>query len=55
MAIVSQPGGAPPAPSDAEDSPPPILGSWRNVYIVVLAYLVLIIFLFHLFRKAFES
>jgi hypothetical protein len=41
-------------PPEAYDSePPPILGSWRNVYIVVLAWLALLIALFYLFTRYF--
>lgn len=35
------------------EAPPPILGSWRNLYVVVLGGLVLWIVLFLLFEKAF--
>jgi hypothetical protein len=38
------------APILPED-PPPILGRWRNVYVVVLAELALLILLFHLLRR----
>ena len=34
------------------DGPPPILGSWRNVYVFVLVYEVCVIVLFYLFTKA---
>ena len=33
------------------DEPPPVLGTWPNVYRVVLAYLAVVIFLFWLFTK----
>ena len=33
------------------DEPPPILGTWRNVYILVLSYLVAVITLFYLFTR----
>lgn len=32
----------------------PILGSWRNVYILLVAVLALLIFLLWLFTKHFE-
>ena len=35
------------------DDPPPFLHSWRNVYIAVLVYLVLIIFSFYVFTRFF--
>jgi hypothetical protein len=35
-----------------EDEPPPFLGAWRNVYILVLSYLVVVITLFYLFTRA---
>jgi hypothetical protein len=41
-------------PPEAYDSePPPILASWRNVYIFVLAWLALLIVLFYLFTRYF--
>lgn len=33
---------------------PPILGSWRRLYALVLGELVILILLMFLFRKAFE-
>ncbi|MFN8010790.1 MAG: hypothetical protein U0P81_05240 [Holophagaceae bacterium] len=41
--------------SDPEfkEGAPPFLGSWRNVYLLVLGELVLLIVLFKLFMKAF--
>jgi hypothetical protein len=38
----------------AEDEQPPVLGSWRRVYGVVVAELCLLIALFYLFTRAFE-
>jgi hypothetical protein len=35
------------------DDPPPVLGSWRNVYIFVLTYLACVIALFYLFTRTF--
>lgn len=36
------------------DDPPPFLGTWRNVYIAILIYLVLLIVSFYLFTQAFS-
>ena len=36
------------------DGPPPVLGSWRNVYIFVLSYSVLVMFLFWLFTEHYR-
>jgi hypothetical protein len=33
------------------DDPPPFLGTWRNVYIFVLTYLVCVITLFYIFTR----
>jgi hypothetical protein len=33
------------------DEPPPFLGSWRNVYIFVLAYEAVVITLFYIFTR----
>jgi hypothetical protein len=35
------------------DEPPPFLGTWRNVYIFVLGYLVVVIVGFYLFSRAY--
>ncbi|MCC6264924.1 MAG: hypothetical protein IT169_15215 [Bryobacterales bacterium] len=40
------------APDD--DPPPGVFGSWRNVYLCVVAYLALLIVLMYAFRVAFE-
>ena len=43
-------------PADQEhtvDGPPPFLHSWRNVYIAVLVYLVLVIVSFYVFTRTF--
>jgi hypothetical protein len=42
-------------PHPVEDEPPPILGSWRRIYIIVLCYLALLIAGFYFFTKAFAS
>ena len=41
----------PPETYDAE--PPPALGSWRNVYIFVLAWLAFLIAVFYAFTRYF--
>jgi len=33
------------------DEPPPFLGTWRNVYILVLSYLAAVITLFYIFTR----
>jgi len=43
-----------PHPRDVPDEPPPFLGTWRRVYAGILIYLVVIIFLFYLFTRAFR-
>jgi hypothetical protein len=40
-------------PETYDSEPPPILGSWRNVYIFVLGWLALLIVLFYLFTRYF--
>jgi hypothetical protein len=37
------------------DEPPPILGSWRRIYILVLFYLAFIIAGFYVFTRVFAS
>jgi hypothetical protein len=38
-------------PKEMPDEPPPFLGTWRNVYIFVLIYLVAVITLFYIFTR----
>jgi len=39
-------------PESAYDpEPPPILGTWRNVYIFVLCYLATVITVFYIFTR----
>ena len=33
------------------DEPPPILGSWRNVYWLLIGELALLVLLFHILRR----
>jgi hypothetical protein len=40
-------------PETYDNETPPILGTWRNVYIFVLAWLALLIVLFYLFTQYF--
>lgn len=37
------------------DEPPPFVGTWKRVYIAVLVYLVLLIFVFYLFSRAYSA
>ncbi len=36
------------------DEPPPILGTWRRLYTIVLAYLAVLIVLFLAFTRIFQ-
>ena len=36
---------------DPIQEPPPILGSWRNVYLFVLCELAVLVVVFHLLRR----
>lgn len=38
-------------PVEAIDEPPPFLGSWRNVYLLVAIELVVLVFLFWLLMR----
>jgi hypothetical protein len=42
-------------PHQADDPPPPLLGTWRKMYATVLVYLAILIFVFYLFTRAFDS
>lgn len=42
-------------PHQVDDPPPPILGSWRRMYTTVLVYLALLIFVFYIFTRVFDS
>ena len=39
-----------PEPQRGTEDPPPILGRWRNVYVLVLGELALLVALFRLLR-----
>ncbi len=56
MAIPSPHEAPLPPRSVPDDDPPPggFFGSWRNVYLCVVAYLVILIALMYAFRVAFE-
>jgi hypothetical protein len=41
-------------PSSLSEAPPPILGSWRNIYLLVLGALVVDILLLRLFTRLFS-
>jgi len=41
------------ASADGSDEPPPILGSWRRLYTLVIAVLVVIILLLALLTRAY--
>lgn len=36
------------------ESPPPILGSWRNLYLLVMGNLALMVIVFYLFTLAYR-
>ncbi len=40
--------------SDVPEEPPPILGSWRRLYLVVIGFLIVLIVLFGLFARVFS-
>jgi hypothetical protein len=42
-------------PHSTDDEPPPILGSWRRIYIIILCYLAFLIALFYVFTRVFDS
>jgi hypothetical protein len=37
-----------------DEGKPPLVSSWRNLYVLVLVNLVVLIALFYMFMKAFE-
>ncbi len=41
-------------PEDPIDAPPPVLGRWRNLYLVVLGNLALLVVAFWLFTRAYR-
>jgi hypothetical protein len=44
---------APVEHKEIEDEPPPVLRTWSRAYMLVVAYLALLIVLFYLFTKHF--
>lgn len=42
-----------PAEKQVLDEPPPFLGTWRRVYILVICYLAALIALFYAFTRHF--
>ena len=42
-----------PAPRPELDDAPPLLGSWRNIYLLVLGFLALLIALFWALTRAY--
>jgi hypothetical protein len=40
-------------PYGQRDDPPPVLGTWRRVYFVVIAWLAFLIAIFYLFARRF--
>jgi hypothetical protein len=36
---------------DEQEEPPPVLGRWRHVYLLLLGELALLVVLFHLLRR----
>lgn len=40
-------------PETYDSEPPPILGNWRNVYLIVLAWLAVLIGIFYAFTRYF--
>lgn len=43
-----------PEPESKGEDPPPIGGSWRNLYAAVVLNLALLVLLFYAFTKAFS-
>ncbi len=43
-----------PQADTGEDEAPPILGRWRNLYLVVFVWLAILIFLFYRFTEYFS-
>ncbi|MDE3195405.1 MAG: hypothetical protein KGN84_03615 [Acidobacteriota bacterium] len=41
-------------PELRENEPPPILGSWRNLNLLVIAWLAFLILLFYVFTEYFS-
>jgi len=42
-----------PIPSQPRDEPPPLLGTWRRLYLVVIGWLLFLILIFYLFARRY--
>ncbi len=42
-----------PVPNQPREDPPPLLGTWRRLYLVVIGWLLLLILAFYLFAWRF--
>ena len=49
----SEPAGAAPAHRPEMDDAPPLLGSWRNIYLLVLGIFVLFVALFWVLTEVY--
>lgn len=54
MSRTGREGRADSKAADDHDEPPPVLGSWRNLYALVLGVLIVLILLFGWFSRAFS-
>jgi hypothetical protein len=43
-----------PPPELREEEPPPVLGSWRNIYALVLGTLAVLVFVFWAITRAYQ-
>jgi hypothetical protein len=41
--------------AEQSEEPPPFLGSWRRVYLAVIAWLLFLIAIFYLFARGFAA
>jgi len=41
-------------PRQVADEPPPVLGSWRRVYVFVVCWLATVITLFYVFSRSYS-
>jgi hypothetical protein len=51
---MSPSNGTPLHTHDVPDEAPPLLRTWRRVYFAILIYLVIVIFAFYLFTRAYR-
>ncbi len=54
MSTLPQPDAPPPEPRPELEDAPPLLGSWRNIYLVVLGTLAALVVLFWLMTEAYS-